>query len=157
VGVTGHRVVRHPGGRTGYSLGFRRFILDLFDDWAGTKEQFCALVKVPYATLETWKARDANQAYEPASPRPIPEFGPEVSAVARMIIEDYAVWQGSVKAFLQYEPKRVDLPPNQIVRVLKISKMISSKIENHPVTGAAHRKFNRAQYWSPTAKASRCI
>ena len=88
-------VVRHPGGRTGYSPGFRRFILDLFDDWVGTKEQFCELVDVPYPTLDTWKTRDANQAYEPASPRPIPEFGPEVSAVARMIIEDYAVWQGA--------------------------------------------------------------
>ncbi len=120
-------VVRHSGGRTGYSPGFRRIILDLFDDWIGSQERFCELVEVPYATLDTWKARDANQAYEPASPRPIPEFGPEVNAVARMIIEDYAVWQGSVRDFLQYEPKRVDLPPNQIVRVLKISKMISSK------------------------------
>jgi hypothetical protein len=125
-------VVRHPGGRTGYSPGFRRFILDLFDDWAGTKEQFCELVEVPYPTMETWKARDADQAYEPASPRPIPEFGPEVSAVARMIIEDYAAWQGSVRDFLHYEPQRVDLPPNQIVRVLKISKMISSKKRKSP-------------------------
>jgi hypothetical protein len=59
--------------------------------------------------------------------RPVPEFGPETSDVARMIIEDNAVWQGSVRNFLHYEPARVDLPPNQIIRVLKISKMISSK------------------------------
>jgi hypothetical protein len=124
--------VRHPGGRTGYSPGFRRTILDLFDDWTGSQERFCALVEVPYPTLETWKTTDANKAYEPASPRPVPEFGPEASDVARMIIEDYAVWQGSVRDFLQYEPRRVDLPPNQIVRVLKISKMISSKKRKLP-------------------------
>ena len=39
---------------------------------------------------------------------------------------------GSVRDFLQYEPKRVDLPPNQIVRVLKICKMISSKRRKQP-------------------------
>ncbi len=124
--------VRHPGGRAGYSPGFRRTILDLFDDWTGSQERFCALAEVPYPTLETWKTRDANQAYEPASPRPVPEFGPEASDVARMIIEDYAGWQGSVRDFLQYEPGRVDLPPNQIVSVLKISKMISSKKRKSP-------------------------
>jgi hypothetical protein len=125
-------VVRHPGGRTGYSTGFRRIILDLFDDWTGSQERFCELVEVPYPTLETWKARDANQSYAPVPPRPVPEFGIEASDVARMIIEDYAVWQGSVRDFLQYEPGRVDLPPNQIVRVLKISKMISSKKRKSP-------------------------
>lgn len=125
-------VVRHPGGRTGYSPGFRRIILDLFDDWTGSKERFCELVEVPYATLETWKAGDAKQPYAPVSPRPVPEFGPEASDVARMIIEDYAVWQGSVRDFLHYEPARVNLPPNQIVRVLKISKMISSKKRKSP-------------------------
>lgn len=124
--------VRHPSGRTGYSPGFRRIVLDLFDDWTGSQERFCELVEVPYPTLDTWKARDASQPYEPVPPRPVPEFGPEASDVARMIIEDYAVWQGSVRDFLQYEPGRVDLPPNQIVRVLKISKMISSKKRKSP-------------------------
>ncbi len=124
--------VRHPGGRTGYSPGFRRIILDLFDDWIGSQERFCELVEVPYPTLDTWKARDAKKVYEPASPRPVPEFGLQASDVARMIIEDYAVWQGSVRDFLQYEPGRVDLPPNQILRVLKISKMISSKKRKSP-------------------------
>ena len=124
--------VQHPGGRTGYSPGFIRTILDLFDGWTGSQERFCELVEVPYPTLDTWKTRDANQAYEPISPRPVPEFGPEASDVARMIIEDYAVWQGSVRNFLQYEPGRVNLPPNQIVRVLRISKMISSKKRKSP-------------------------
>jgi hypothetical protein len=124
--------VRQPGGRTGYSPGFRRTILDLFDGWTGSKERFCELVEVPYPTLDTWKAGDAKQPYEPAFPRPVPEFGPEASDVARMIIEDYAVWQGSVRDFLRYEAGRVDLPPNQIVSVLKISKMISSKKRKSP-------------------------
>jgi len=124
--------VRHPSGRTGYSPGFRRIILDLFDGWTGSQEWFCELVEVPYPTLDTWKARDANQPYKPVPPRPVPGFGPAASDVARMIIEDYAVWQGSVRDFLQHEPSRVDLPPNQIVRVLKISKMISSKKRKSP-------------------------
>ena len=118
--------VRHPGGRTGYSPGFRRIILDLFDDWTGSKERFCALVEVPSPTLETWKTRDSNQPYELVPARPVPELGPEASDVARMIIEDYAVWQGSLRDFLHHEPGRVNLPPNQIRRVLEISKMISS-------------------------------
>jgi hypothetical protein len=124
--------VRHPGGRTGYSPGFRRIILDLFDDWTGSQERFCTSVEVPSPTLETWKIRDSNQPYEPVPTRPVPEFGPEASDVARMIIEDYAVWQGSLRDFLHHEPRRVNLPPNQIVRVLKISKMISSKKRKSP-------------------------
>jgi hypothetical protein len=124
--------VRHPGGRTGYSPGFRRIILDLFDDWTGSQERFCTSVEVPSPTLETWKTRDSNQPYEPVPTRPVPEFGPEASDVARMIIEDYAVWQGSLRDFLHHEPRRVNLPPNQIVRVLKISKMISSKKRKSP-------------------------
>ena len=36
--------VRHSGGRSGYSPGFRRTILDLFDDWTGSQERFCELV-----------------------------------------------------------------------------------------------------------------
>ena len=117
--------VRHPGGRSGYSPGFRRIILDLFDDWTGSQDRFCALVDVPRPTLETWKARDSNQPYEPVPARPVPKLGPEASDIARMIIEDYAVWQGSLRDFFHYEPGRVNLPPNQIRRVLEISKMIS--------------------------------
>jgi len=125
-------VVRHPGGRTGYSPGFRRTILDLFDDWTGSQERFCELVEVPYPTLETWKSRDANQSYAPVPARPVPELGPEASDVARMIIQDYAVWQGSLRDFFHHEPGRVNLPPNQIRRVLIISKMISLKNRKSP-------------------------
>lgn len=124
--------VRHPGGRTGYSPGFRRIILDLFDDWTGPQERFCSLVEVPYPTLETWKTRDSNQPYEPVAARPVPELCTEANDVARMIIEDYAVWQGSLRDFLHHEPGRVNLPPNQIRRVLKISKMIASKNRKSP-------------------------
>jgi hypothetical protein len=124
--------VRHPGGRSGYSPGFIRTILDLFDDWTGSQERYCALVEVPYPTLETWKTRDANQPYGPVPPRPVPERGPEASDVARMIIEDYAVWQGSLRDFFRHEPGRVNLPPNQIRRVLTISKMISLKNRKSP-------------------------
>ena len=125
-------VVRHPGGRTGYSPGFRRTILDLFDDWTGSQERFCELVEVPYPTLETWKSRDANQSYAPVPARSIPELGLKASDVARMIIEDYAVWQGSLRDFFHHEPGRVNLPPNQIRRVLIISKMISLKNRKSP-------------------------
>ncbi|MEA1867144.1 MAG: hypothetical protein U9N19_03440 [Thermodesulfobacteriota bacterium] len=124
--------VRHPGGRTGYSPGFRRIILDLLDDWTGSQERFCALVEVPYPTLETWKTRDLNQPYEPVPARPVPELGRKASDVARMIIEDYAAWQGSLRDFLHHEPGRVNLPPNQIRRVLEISKMISLRNRKSP-------------------------
>jgi hypothetical protein len=124
--------VRHPGGRTGYSSGFRRTILDLLDDWTGSQERFCALVEVPYPTLETWKTRDERQPYGPAPARPVPDLGPGTRDVARMIVEDYAAWQGSLRDFLGHEPGRVNLPPNQIRRVLEITGMIPLRKRKPP-------------------------
>ena len=124
--------VRHCGGYTGYSSGFRRIILDLFDDWIGSQERFCALVEVPYPTLETWKVKDALGPYRPASMRSVPDLGPGTRDVVRMIVEDYAIWQGSLRDFLGHEPRRVNLPANQIRRVLMITGMISVNKRNPP-------------------------
>lgn len=124
--------VWHPGGHTGYSPGFRRIILDLFDGWDGLQEQFCALVEVPYQTLETWRIKDLKQPYAPAAAKPMQELAPGVSDTARMIVEDYAGWQGSLGDFLAHEPRRLNLPPNQIRRVLAITGMVSSKKRKPP-------------------------
>ncbi len=124
--------VLHSGGRAGYSPGFRRTVLDLFDDWAGSQERFCELVEVPYPTLETWKRKDANRPYCPAPARSIPDLGPEANDLARMIALDYAAWQGSLRDFLCHEPKRVNLPPNQVRRVLTITRMIPQRTKKSP-------------------------
>lgn len=124
--------VWHPGGHTGYSPGFKRMILDLFDDWNGSQERFCILVKVPYQTLETWKTKDMSQHYGSTAARPVPELDPGASDAARMIVEDYAGWQGSLGDFLTHEPRRLNLPPNQIRRVLAITGMVSSKKRKPP-------------------------
>ena len=44
-------MVSHAGGSTSYSDGFRRFILDLSDTWAGDLESFCQWAEIPYQTL----------------------------------------------------------------------------------------------------------
>ena len=117
-------VVRHPGGRGGYSYAFIRTALDLLDGWSGSLERFCALAEVPYPTLDTWRKKDARQPYVPAPARPVPALDHGVSDITRMIVEDYARWQGSLGEFLAHEPRRVDLPPNQVRRVLAITGMI---------------------------------
>ena len=119
--------VSHPGGPTGYSPAFIRTVLDLLDDWTGTLERFCELVEVPYQTLGAWKKKDADWPYVPAPVRPVPELHPGSSDAVREIVEDYAGWQGSLRDFLRHEPRRVDLPPNQIRRVLELTGMVRGK------------------------------
>ena len=41
-------------GGTTYSDGFIRFILQRFDSWEGSQEEFCDQVEVPYKTLCAW-------------------------------------------------------------------------------------------------------
>jgi hypothetical protein len=55
----------HAGGRAGYSAGFSRFILDLFDKWEGCHEQFCEQVEVPVQTFGFWREKDRVQPYAP--------------------------------------------------------------------------------------------
>jgi len=73
-----------------------------------------------------------SQPYGPTAARPVPEFGPGASDTARMIVEDYAGWQGSLRDFLVHEARRFNLPPEQIRRVLAITGMVSSKKRKPP-------------------------
>jgi hypothetical protein len=41
----------HPGGSTSCTDGFKRFILDRADGWAGDLDRFYAQVEVPHQTL----------------------------------------------------------------------------------------------------------
>lgn len=124
--------IQHPGGRTGYSFGFIRTVLNLLDDWTGTLEQFCEITEVPYPTMDAWRKKDAKMPYEPAMAKPVPHLGPDISDITRMIVEDYACWQGSIGDFLAYEPKRVGLSPNQVRKVLTITGMIGVRNGTSP-------------------------
>lgn len=148
--------VRHPGGRTGYSPGFIRIVLDLLDDWTGSLERFCELSEVPYPTLEGWRKMDASRPYLPATRRPVPFLDPGVSEITRMIVEDYAGWQGSLGDFLAHEPRRVNLPPNQVRRALVITGMIGSGKQKAPATEEVRKRPGRVRYWLPMVRRLRC-
>ena len=124
--------VQHRSGRTIYSSGYIRTVLNHLDQWAGSLERFCTLSEVPYPTLEGWKRKDAVQPYIPAPKRPIPPIDSNLSDIARMIIEDYARWQGGLGDFLTQEPQRVNVSPNQIRNVLEITGMIGKRKSKLP-------------------------
>ncbi len=124
--------VPHPGGSTSYSDGFKRFILDLADEWVGDLDRFCAQVEVPYRTLMSWQRRDRGEAYVPFSPRPLPVLGRSVSVEVRQIVEDYARWEGSLRDFLGSEAARLALAPTAIRRVLVITGLLPVKARKSP-------------------------
>ncbi len=132
--------VQYSSGRTVYSPGYIRTVLNHLDQWTGSMERFCALSEVPYQTLEGWKKKDAVQPYMPIHKRSIPSIDSNISDIARMIIEDYARWQGSLGDFLTQESRRVNVSPNQIRNVLEIMGMIS------------HRKSKSPRYRGSTTK-----
>jgi len=125
-------VVSHAGGGTSYSDGFRRFILDLSDTWAGDLESFCQWSEIPYQTLMSWHRRDRAQPYTAQPVRAVPGLSRSATAECRSIVQDYACWEGSLRGFLSYEAKRLQLSPTAIRRVLTITGMISSKPHKAP-------------------------
>ncbi|SMC73063.1 hypothetical protein SAMN02746065_108143 [Desulfocicer vacuolatum DSM 3385] len=78
------------------------------------------------------KKKDAVQPYISNSKRSIPSIDSNISDIARMIIEGYARWQGSLRNFLTQEPRRVNVSPNQIRNVLEITGMISKRKSRSP-------------------------
>jgi hypothetical protein len=125
-------MVSHPGGSTSYSDGFRRFILDLSDSWAGDLDAFCQWAEIPYQTLMSWRRRDHAQPYTPPPVRAVPPLVHSATEECRTIVQDYARWEGSLRDFLSYEAKRLRLAPAAIRRVLTITGMISSKPHKAP-------------------------
>jgi hypothetical protein len=125
-------VVHHGGATTSYSDGFRRFVLDLSDEWEGALEAFCTLVEVPYPTLASWQRRDANQPYVARPARALPVLASSASEACRTIVADYAVWQGSLRDFLGHEARRLNLSPSAITRVLRITGMVALRPRKLP-------------------------
>ena len=117
-------MVSHAGGSTSYSDGFRRFILDLSDTWAGDLASFCQWTEIPYQTLMSWYRRDRAQPYTAAPVRAVPALSCSATEACRTIVQDYARWEGSLRDFLSDEAKRLRLAPAAIRRVLTITGMI---------------------------------
>jgi hypothetical protein len=125
-------VVHHGDTTTSYSDGFRRFVLDQSDEWAGQLESFCTLVEVPYPTLASWQRRDADRPYVARPPRALPVLASSASEACRTIVEDYAVWEGSLREFLGHEARRLNLSPSAIRRVLRITGMVAVRPRKPP-------------------------
>ncbi len=128
----GAMVSHAAGGGTRYSDGFRRFILDLSDTWEEDLECFCQWAEIPYPTLLTWQRCDRTQPYTPQPLRPVPALPGSATTACRIIVEDYAHWDGSLREFLSYEAKRLRLAPHAIRRVLAITGMIAVKSRKSP-------------------------
>jgi len=143
--VLQHRL-EHPGacvardsGRTRYSSGFRRFILERLDTWLGdrTLEEFAGAADVPLDTLRDWirKDREAQAAQRHDSPdgvepgdrdevmrvAPVPR---DAAAIVHDIARDFACWEGDTRDFVNWAKERMDLLPGQIWRVLRILGLI---------------------------------
>lgn len=125
-------VVKHDSGKTSYSDGFIRFILDLHDRWEGAPERFCAQVEVPYQTLRNWRRSDEKLSYKEFSPRPLPLFPAEASKDFCQIVNDYAVWEGSLRDFFKFEVARMRIGPTPIRRVLLIAGMLPLRSKKDP-------------------------
>jgi hypothetical protein len=125
-------LVLHAGGHATYSDGFIRFILNLHDSWEGTSERFCEQAEIPYPTFRSWNKKDREEPYEEHRPRPRPALADGASIAARLIAEDYAVWEGSLRDFLKYEGARMQLAPTAIRRVLAILGMVAVRSGKGP-------------------------
>lgn len=125
-------LVHHTGGRTTYSDGFTRFILDAHDAWDGCIERFCTQAEVPYQTLRGWLTKDQTQAYAAYQPRPSVVRFDEASSATRTIAEDYAVWEGSLRDFFKYEAPRLCLAPAAIRHVLVILGLLAVRSGKGP-------------------------
>lgn len=125
-------VVSHAGGSTSYSDAYRRFVLDLTDAWEGTQGVFCQWAEIPPPTLMSWQRRDCVQPYAPPPMRAVPVLPDSATTECRILVEDYARWEGSLRDFLRYEAQRLRLAPHAIRRALAITGMIASKPHRAP-------------------------
>jgi len=133
-------LVKHDSGKTSYSDGFIRFILDQYDNWECSSESFCAQVDVPYQTLRSWLKRDEELAHKKFLPRPLPLFSANASAEFCQIVNDYTVWEGSLRDFFKYEVARMRIGPTPIRRVLLITGMLPLRSEKDPrYRGSTHK------------------
>ncbi len=133
-------LVLHGRGRATYSDGFIRFILDLLDLWEASIEQYCKQVEIPQQTLNYWRKKDLNQAYQAHQSRPCSPLPSWASDVARQIAEDYSTWEGKLRDFLQYEAAHLHMGPTPIRRVLIIFGLLPVRsIKSPRYRGALQR------------------
>jgi len=125
-------MVHHASATTSYSDGFRRFILDLADEWVGAVETFCAHAELPLATVMSWQRRDRDRPYAPRPPRHPARLSCSASETCRTIVQDYAIWEGSLRDFLRHEAQRLNLSPTAIRRVLRITAMVPVRARKPP-------------------------
>ena len=125
-------VVMHACGQATYSDGFKRYILDLSDQWNGNQELFCLQVEVPYPTFRSWQQRDRSERYQQRQKPEFPAAPESASDAARTILNDYRRWEGSLRGFLRFASARMRLPINQIRRVLVICNVLSLKTRKGP-------------------------
>jgi len=125
-------LVAHAGGRTTYSDGFIRFILDLLDEWKGSREQFCEEVKIPYQTLCFWINKDQVQPFEKHQVHPYSFGTHSVSDLARDIARDYSLWEGSLRDFFKYECPRLNVAPSAVRRLLVITGQLPVRSQKGP-------------------------
>lgn len=125
-------LVIHTGGHATYSAGFIRFILDVFDNWEGSIEQFCKKVEVPQQTLRDWRNRDRKQRYEAQQSQQGTSIPNGASDVARQIAEDYSTWEGKLRDFFKYAATRLHLGPTSVRRVLIILGLLPVRTAKGP-------------------------
>ncbi|MCP4716021.1 MAG: hypothetical protein GY868_12970 [Deltaproteobacteria bacterium] len=135
-------VVRHQGGRVGYSDPFKRFILDLSDHWEGGLEDFCAHVEVPYPTLKSWQKQDSKGPYQAQGPDRSAQVPEEASEICRTIAVAFTKWQGSCRDFFRYAARRFNLSTAQIRRVLVICLLIKPKSRKGPRYRGSTQRLN---------------
>jgi hypothetical protein len=122
-------VVIHASGRATYSDAFKRFILDVSDNFGGRDEDFCRAAKLPWSTLMTWRQLDAR---EPIVPPQRPErrdvwpTGAEPNELARTVVDDYKRWEGKFRDFLRDASRRLGIAPRVVRSVLRIACMLPS-------------------------------
>ena len=125
-------MVVHSSGRTTYSDGFIRFILDLRDECKCSLEWFCRQVEVPYPTLRNWCKKDEKKSYAEHHNQHIHFLPVTASEDFRCIVEDFATWAGGIRDFFKYEAVRMKLGPTPIRRVLVICGMLPLRSAKAP-------------------------
>jgi len=133
-------VIDHGTGQMRYSDGFRRYILDLADSWEGNLEDFCRQVEIAYPTFRSWQQRDRRERYQARQRPPGPPVPESASEATRAILEDHRRWEGSLRDFFRFASARMQLPVNQIRRVLVICNVLPLKTYKGPrYRGSTHR------------------
>jgi hypothetical protein len=125
-------LVEHIGGHTTYSDSLVRLVLDLRDTWNGPVEWFCEQVEVPYQTFRVWAKKDQVRPYEEHKPRQSAPYDSPASNDVLQVVQDYKLWEGSVKDFAKFESVNLHLRQTAIYRILKIFCMLPMRSKKDP-------------------------